>query len=86
MTCSLLALVFFCNLHMRDRHCSGGRELYYDTTSDAASHEPCLPGSTADVSTCSSTSYGTARASATRTATSIQSRSISGGGRCSLLG
>lgn len=83
MTYSLLAFVFFCNLHMRDCHCSG-RELYYDTTSDAASHEPCLPGSTADVSTCSSTSYGTARASATRTATSIQSQSISGGGRCSL--
>ena len=83
MTASLLAFVFFCNLHKRDCHCSG-RELYYDTTSDAASNEPCLPGSTADVSTCSSPSYGTARASATGTATSIQSQSIFGGGRCSL--
>jgi len=76
MTFSHLAgYVFFSNLHhSRGLSNSLGYSLHYDTTSDAASHETCLSGSTADVSTCSSAgSYGTAP-------TSIQSQSISSGG------
>ena len=94
MTFSHLAFVFF-NLHnslkngLSCSHAAGLRDssgLHYDTTSDAASHETCLSRSTADVSTCSPrTSYGTARtACSARTATSIQSQSISSGGCGSL--
>ena len=96
MTFSHLAFVFF-NLHNSLKNglgCSHAARLrdislHYDTTSDAASHETCLSRSTADVSTCSSTSYGTARTacsacSSGRTATSIQSQSISSGGCGSL--
>ena len=96
MTLSLLAIVFFySDLHHNSRCWPGinGRGSlsdlqYYDTSSDAASHETSLPGSTADVSSCNPASYRTASNSSNcrTTAASIQSQSIFGGGCCSLGG